>query len=318
MLEFILYNPFFEILLMIPFSLNTITILLLDYKQLNENVKSNDSNDIVRKIKSIVLLAVTITTFFALFYLLSQYTLVIILLFFATISLIKSIINTSKDDNEFSLDTKYFNILSTIIFIFFFTSYVTPVYEIALQGVAHCYKEILLLLFINAKLLLFIYFLLINVFVIISNILELTKTYKLKNLNNLVTPININFNSKQYNFVLYNKEKCILNLIIDTLIYTLLALPTLLFNLLIFIFIKIYNCITRIIKRFVVTIDKYLRNRNLITRKSIYIAIAVALLLSYIIIVKNRQIFSNETKEIFNCISTAFLIPIIYDYIRNS
>ena len=134
MLDFILYNPIFEILLSILFVLNVLTIFILDYRQttdINKKIKNNE--DKIYKIKITIifivltLMAILVVKFFL------QYILTILLLITLFVSLIKSISTIYKNDNNFSLDNKYYNTFATVIFIIFFASHVIPIYMNAFE-----------------------------------------------------------------------------------------------------------------------------------------------------------------------------------------
>ena len=174
MLDFILYNPIFEILLSIPFIINLLTISLLDYKQSTDNNKKiKSTDDIIYKIKITIIFIVLIVMTILIIKTFSQYLLTIMLLLTMVVSLIKSIVTVYKNDNNFTLDNKYYNTFATIVFIMFFTSPVVPIYMNTFQYEDHFIKELILLLFINLKLILFVFLLLINISVFTSNITEL-------------------------------------------------------------------------------------------------------------------------------------------------
>lgn len=92
MLDFILYNPIFEILLSIIFVLNILTISILDYKQttdINKKIKSNE--DKIYKIKITIIFIVLMLMTILVVNIFSQYILTIVLLIAMFVSLIKSI-----------------------------------------------------------------------------------------------------------------------------------------------------------------------------------------------------------------------------------
>lgn len=319
MLDFILYNPIFEILLSIPFIINILTISLLDYKQqstdINKKIKSNE--DKIYKIKITIIFIVLIIMTILLVKIFSQYLLTILLLVTMFVSLIKSIATIYKNDNNFSLDNKYYNTFATIVFIMFFASHIIPIYMNTFQYVNHFTKELLLLLFINLKLILFVFLLLINISVLISNVTEML-TQKQKNFFTKILSIESkSYKLIQYDFLLYKKKMSNKYLIIDSIIYTILAPITILLNFLLVIILKLILKFIHIIKYIINKFIEYKKNRNLITKRITYISIIISLSLSYIIVIMNDNLFLDTTKELFAYFSTVILIPLIYDSIKN-
>lgn len=320
MLNFILYNPIFEILLSVPFIINMLTISLLDCKQqstdINKKIKKHEDN--IYKIKiTIIFIVLTLMTILVVKGF-SQYLLTIVLLITMFISLIKSIATIYKNDNNFSLDNKYYNTFSTIVFIMFFASHVIPIYMNAFQYVNHFIKELLLLLFINLKLILFVFLLLINISVLISNVAEILTQKQKKFLTKLLSIESKSYKLIQYDFLLYKKKMSKKYLIIDSIIYTILAPITILLNFLLVIILKLILKFINLIKYIIDKFTEYKKNRNLITKKITYISIIISLSLSYIIVIKNNKIFIDTTKELFTYFSTVILIPLIYDSIKNN
>lgn len=318
MLNFILYNQIFETLLCILFFINILTISILDHKQQSTNIneKLNEQDNIIYKIKITILFIVLTLMIIFIVKLLSQYLLTILLLVTMFVSFIKSIATIYKNDNNFSLDNKYYNTFSTIIFMIFFTSHVVPTYMNAFQYLNHFIKEIILLFFINFKLILFVFLLLINISVLISNITEML-TQKQKNFFTKILSINSkSYKLIQYNFLLYKKKTNIKYLIIDSIIYTVLAPITLLLNFLLVLILKFILILITIIKYIINKFTEYKKNKNVITKKITYISIIISLSLSYIIIIMHNKLFTNTTKELFSYFSTVILIPLIYDSIK--
>lgn len=318
MLDFILYNQFFEILLGIIFLVNVLTILSLDCKQLYKNSQKISRNDIIYKIKITILLVV-----FTIFIILSviffsKYLITVTILITMILSLAKSIINMYKKDDKLTLDDKYYHTFSAILFIAFFASHSVPIYINAFEYETHFTKEILLLLFINLKLILFVFLLLINISVLISNITELLTKKQKTFLKSFLSIESKSYKVIQYDFLLYNKKMCKRNLIIDSVVYAILAPITIVLNTILLIFLKLILKFMNIIKYFINKFNEYKTKRNLVTKKITYISIIVSLFLSYIIVIINNNLFSEITKDLFTYISTVLLIPLIYDSIKSN
>ena len=111
---------------------------------------------------------------------------------------------------------------------------------------------------------------------------------------------------------------CKRNLIIDSVIYAILAPITIVLNALLLIFLKLILKFMNIIKYFINKFNGYKNKRNLVTKKITYISIIVSLFLSYIIVITNSKLFMDTTKDLFTYISTVILIPLIYDSIKNN
>lgn len=316
MLDFILYNPIFEILLSVLFFINALMISFLDYKQSTYNKKIENKDNIIYKIKiTILFIALVVITIFIV-KAFSQYLLSIVLLITIVVSLIKSIINIYINDNNFTLDNKYYNTFAAIFFILFFAAHTVPIYINAFQYETHFIKESLLLLFINLKLILFVFLLLINISVLLSNITELLNQRQKDFVKRFFSAKSKSYKVMQYDFSLYKKKMCKRNLIIDSIIYAILSPITIVLNALLLIFLKLILKFMNIIKYFINKFNEYNSKRNLITKKITYISIIISLFLSYIIVVTNNSFFTEVTTDLFTYISTVLLIPLIYDSIK--
>lgn len=318
MLDFILYNPIFEISLSIPFFINALMISFLDYKQSTANKKIENKDNIIYKIKITILFIVLVVMTIFIVKEFSQYLLTIVLLITIVVSLTKSIITIYKNDNNFTLDNKYYNTFAAIFFIMFFAAHAVPIYINAFQCETHFIKELLLLLFINLKLILFVFLLLINISVLISNITELLTQRQKNFVKRFLSVTSKSYKVIQYDFLLYKKKMCKRNLIIDSVIYAILAPITIVLNALLLIFLKLILKFMNIIKYFINKFNEYKNKRNLVTKKITYISIIVSLFLSYIIVITNSKLFMDTTKDLFTYISTVILIPLIYDSIKNN
>ena len=62
----------------------------------------------------------------------------------------------------------------------------------------------------------------------------------------------------------------------------------------------------------------YFNNSSKVIRKTIKISTIISLIIVYIIITYNNNIFSTNTKDIFTLLSTVILIPLIYDSIKSN
>ena len=169
-LNFFLYNHIFELIVGIPFIANFLFIEYLDHIQTKTKIQAKGKFDKIHQYKVTILFLASIL---ATIYMVSNFkniTLIILIFILPLFTLIKSVLNIYSNKNDFTLDTKYINITSTIIFIIFFSGYVTPVYLDAFANIPHMYKEILLILYLIIKIILFVFLTSTNIFVLISNI----------------------------------------------------------------------------------------------------------------------------------------------------
>ena len=154
-LNFFLYNHIFELIVGIPFIANFLFIEYLDHIQTKTKIQAKGKFDKIHQYKVTILFLASIL---ATIYIVSNFkniTLTILIFILPLFTLIKSVSNIYSNKNDFTLDTKYINVTSTIIFIIFFSGYVTPVYLDTFANIPHIYKEILLILYLIIKIILF-------------------------------------------------------------------------------------------------------------------------------------------------------------------
>ena len=232
-------------------------------------------------------------------------------------TLIKSVSNIYSNKNDFTLDTKYINVTSTIIFIIFFSGYVTPVYLDIFANIPHMHKEILLILYLIIKIILFVFLTSTNIFVLISNINTTLKQKISKSISDYFIYKEKDFTFINYDFYLYRKYNNKLTKIIDIIIFSILSIPTITLNLIIIICL---NAI-KIIKNKLFNLFKQLENKdkwNLIIKKSTNISIIIAFIIVYIIMVLFKEQFFPQIIDIFTFLSTVILLPLIYDSIKSN
>ena len=127
-LNFFLYNHIFELIVGIPFIANFLFIEYLDNLQTKTEIHIKEKFDKIHQYKITILFLVLILATIYIVFNFKNIILTILIFILPLITLIKSISNIYGNKNDFALDTKYINVTSTIIFIIFFSGYVTPVY----------------------------------------------------------------------------------------------------------------------------------------------------------------------------------------------
>lgn len=316
-LNFFLYNHIFELIVGIPFIANFLFIEYLDHIQTKTKIQEKGKFDKIHQYKVTILFLASIL---ATIYIVSNFkniTLTILIFILPLLTLIKSVSNIYSNKNDFTLDTKYINVTSTIIFIIFFSGYVTPVYLEIFANIPHMHKEILLILYLIIKIILFVFLTSTNIFVLISNINTTLKQKISKSISDYFIYKEKDFTFINYDFYLYRKYNNKLTKIIDIIIFSILSIPTILLNLIIIICL---NAI-KIIKNKLFNLFKQLENKdkwNLIIKKSTNISIIIAFIIVYIIMVLFKEQFFPQIIDIFTFLSTVILLPLIYDSIKSN
>lgn len=322
-LNFFLSHEIFETIIVIPFFINFILINYIDNLQnKNEKIeeksikKKSTQNDKIHNYKIIILL---ITSIFVTIYSILKYKeviLAILLIILPLYTLIKTIINTYNNKNDFSLENKYLSVTSTSIFIMFFSSYVTPIYLKSFVNISHIYKEILFILYIIFKITLFGFLTTTNIFILISNINSYLKLKNKKSISKYFIYKKKTFYFINYDFLLYRKFQTQPTKIVDIIIFTLLSIPTIIINLTIIIFLYII----KIIKLTLFNLFKKLENKNqwnIIIKKVTNISMIIAFIVVYIIMIIFKEHFYTQIFEIYTFLSTVILLPLIYDSIKS-
>lgn len=322
-LNFFLSNNIFEAIIVIPFFINIILINYFDNLQnKNESIekksikKESTQNDKIHNYKIMILLitSIIVTIYSILKY--KEIILAILLIILPLYTLIRTIINTYNNKNDFSLENKYLSITSTSIFIMFFSSYVTPIYLESFANISHIYKEIIFILYMIFKITLFGFLTSTNIFVLISNINSYLKLKNKESISKYFIYKKKTFYFINYDFLLYRKFQKQPTKIIDIIIFTLLSIPTIIINLTIIIFLYII----KIIKLTLFNLFKKLENKNqwnIIIKKVTNISMIIAFIVVYIIMIIFKENFHTQVFEIYTFISTVILLPLIYDSIKS-
>lgn len=316
-LSFFLYNHIFELIIGIFSIINFLSIEYLDNLQTKTEIHAKENSDKIHQYKVIILFLILILTTICIVFNFKNIILTILIFILPLITLIKSISNIYSNKNEFTLESKYINITSTTIFIIFFSGYVTPVYLDTFANITRIYKEILLILYLIFKIILFAFLTSTNIFVLISNVNTILSKKKSKSISDYFIYKDKSFAFINYDFYLYRKYNNRLTKIIDIIIFSLLSIPTIILNLVIIIY---FNAV-KIVKNRLFNLFKQLENKdkwNLIIKKSTNISIIIAFIIVYIIMTLFKENFSPQIIDIFTFLSTVILLPLIYDSIKSS
>ncbi len=316
-LNFFLYNHIFELIVGIPSIANFLFIEYLDNLQTKTEIHSKEKFDKIHQYKVTILFVVLILATIYIVFNFKNIILTILIFILPLITLIKSISNIYSNKNKFTLDSKYINITSTNIFIIFFSGYVTHVYLDTFANITHIYKEILLILYLIFKIILFAFLTSTNIFVLISNVNTILSKKKSKSISDYFIYKDKSFAFINYDFYLYRKYNNRLTKTIDIIIFSLLSIPTIILNLVIIIY---FNAV-KIVKNRLFNLFKQLENKdkwNLIIKKSTNISIIIAFIIVYIIMTLFKENFFPQIIDIFTFLSTVILLPLIYDSIKSN
>lgn len=316
MLNFILYNHTFEYLILTIAAINYIFLLNDEIIEIKDDFKQFAKLDAITKYKitstffTIIYLSIIIV-FFA-----KEVLLSLILFIVPFISLIKSLIDTYRNKNNTSANSNYTFTGATLFFVIFLSAYATPVYFILFAKIKHITKEILLIMFLISKIVLFTFLFATNLFTLLSNI-----TTKLNKSKKLITYLQVDdnqyFSIISYNFLLFKKYKNKLTKILDNIIFFILCPFTIIINIICIIYLKIVRNIKINFLKLLKFITKNFDNKNTLIKKITTISIILSLVIMYIITIVDSHLFSNNISQIYSFISTVILIPFIYDSIKS-
>lgn len=312
MLNFILNNTIFDYIIIILFFINFILTMIIDLKEQRKELKSLFLLDNIKQIKiGTMIIAIIISTIITY---IKFCNLIRTLIYFVlpAVLLIKNIFDTYKKEQSLSIDDKYSKLWSICIFIIFFSSKSIPIYYKFLSPLNHNLKEILLIIYLLMKVILFTFIFLTSIAILLSNI-SILKPFNLK--DSKTNDIFYKFND--YNFHFYKKTNSKTYLIVDVLIYFLLSIPTILFNLINIIYLKLRKKLKLFKNHIIKIVYNFNNNNNKVIRKITNISIIITFSLVHIIIIINSSLFNDKIVQIYSFLSTVILIPFIYDSIKS-
>lgn len=312
MLNFILNNAIFDYIIIILLFINFVLTIIIDLKEPKKEFKNIFLLDKINKIKICVMIITIIIVVIKLYTKFKNFINIGIYLIIPAIFLIKNIFDIYKKEQPLSTDNKFYKLLSMNIFVIFFSSAAVPVYYNFLTSLNHNLKEILLIIYLIMRIILFVFFSLNNITILLSNI-SILKPFKIKD-NRMDDKF---YELKDYNFHFYRKYNSKLTLCIDTILYFLLSIPTFVYNLVCIIGLKLCKFLLQFKKYLINIMCNINNNSNKIIRKITNISIIIAFSIVHIIIIINSALFSDEITQIYDFLSTVILIPFIYDSIKS-
>ena len=319
---FLLNSNIFDTLISIFLIINAITTIIVSFSEFKKDIKSNKNDKKLTKLEwfKLIVTIIYIIIFAVIFiiiankYKLTSYITLLYYLSFIWISLKLA----KKNLIDLTTENKMSYIQTTILFTIFFSNKATNIYTNSFSMIPHTAKEYLLILFLIFKLIFFIYCIIINFSIFISNLSIIFKK-QLKSIKKILIEIeNKYFELKLYNFYFSRNNNNKIFFIIDIIIY-ILSCPFIMVLYFIFalVILSIKFLIRKILALYTKTI-KYFNNSSKVIRKTIKVSTIISLIIIYIIITYNKNIFSVNTKDIFTLLSTVILIPLIYDSIKSN
>lgn len=319
---FLLNSNIFDMLISTFLIINTITTIIVYYSEFKKDIKITKNDNKLTKLElfKLIVAIIYIIIFAVIFIIVSnryKITSYITLLYYLSFIWI-SLKLAKKNLIDLTTENKMSYIQTTILFTIFFSNKATNIYINSFSMIPHTAKEYLLIFFLIFKLIFFIYCIIINFSIFISNLSIIFKK-QLKSIKKILIEIeNKYFELKLYNFYFSRNNNNKIFFIIDIIIY-ILSCPFIMILYFIFalIILSIKFLIRKILALYTKTIN-YFNNSSKVIRKTIKVSTIISLIIIYIIITYNKNIFSANTKDIFTLLSTVILIPLIYDSIKSN
>ena len=319
---FLLNSNIFDMLISIFLIINTITTIIVYFSEFKKDIKITKNDNKLTKLElfKLIVAIIYIIIFAVIFIIVSnkyKITSYITLLYYLSFIWI-SLKLAKKNLIDLTTENKMSYIQTTILFTIFFSNKATNIYINSFSMIPHTAKEYLLIFFLIFKLIFFIYCIIINFSIFISNLSIIFKK-QLKSIKKILIEIeNKYFELKLYNFYFSRNNNNKIFFIIDIIIY-ILSCPFIM--ILYFIFALVILSIKFLIRKTLALYTKtinYFNNSSKVIRKTIKVSTIISLIIIYIIITYNKNIFSANTKDIFTLLSTVILIPLIYDSIKSN
>lgn len=301
-MNLILFKAFFmDKIIYFFLTLLTIIIIINEIYLLKKELKTFSEYTKIEKIRigSIIFGMATIFIFFIL--LTPKYILSFFIILFIFLNSIKVLELFISNNYNFNIDQKHYYLNMTILFLMFFSINSSTFFAQTFSNMNHTLKEIIAILYIIIKLILFFYIIIIDTFITINQIKNF-KLFKKKSYDLVNKEIKIFFFKEKY----FDKS-----FLIIVVIYILSPL-LILINLIKYLFLKLISSIVSII----IKMSNFENNKETFIKKTIEISTIVSIFITISIVIFNQNFFSSNISEIFKLIATVILIPIIYDNIK--
>ena len=321
-MDFLLHNMIFDQIINFFIFINIMITCIFSFKEFKSkettsNNESTEENKRIYLIKMIIIIIWFIVIVSLIIFYSFKYNFISYFSLFLYLSFIWLTFKIRKKNmSDLSYENKMYYIQATYLYLIFFSSKSTSIYLETFINLPHSLKEYMLVTFLIIKLLFFIFCIIVNYSILISNLKNIFNKHlsfiKLK----IVKCLNKTFEFNFYNFHFSKNKKSKILFIIDVLIYILLCPITIIINLV----IPLLTILTKfLLKKILVIGNKithYLDNSSKIIEKTIKISLIFSLVIVYGIIVYYPTVISDQTKDIYNLIITVVLIPLVYDNIK--
>ena len=222
---FILNNNIFDTIISIFLIINLITTIIISFSEFNKDIKITKNYGKLTKLelfKLCIIITYIIVFVFILVVIANKYkiTSYINLLYYLSFIVI-SLKLSKKNLIDLTTENKISYIQTTVLFTIFFSNKATNIYINSFSMISHTAKEYLLIFFLIFKLIFFIYCIIINFSIFISNLSIIFKK-QLKSIKKILIEIeNKYFELKLYNFYFSRNNNNKIFFIIDIIIYIL-------------------------------------------------------------------------------------------------
>lgn len=321
-MDFLLHNTIFDNIINIFIFINTMITCVFSFKEFksketvedNEPIEENKSLHLFKIITIVFwfIVIVSLIIHYAFKYnFISYFTLLYYLAFVWFTFKIRK-----KNISDLSYENKMYYIQTTFLYAIFFSSKATSIYLETFLNIPHAIKEYMLITFLIIKLLFFIFCIIVNFSILMSNLKNIfNKPIKFIK-SKIEKYLNKTFELSFYNFYFSKNGKNKKMLIIDIPICIILCPVSIIINLIIPILIILSKFLLNKILVLGNKITHYLDNSSKIIAKTIKISLIFSLIIVYGIIVYNPKIILSQTKDIYNLLITVVLIPLVYDNIK--
>lgn len=306
LINYILFGKYTDVLMYI-LNFSALLVLLQIIKEPLINKDEIENNGIVFKTQLIITILVVVAFIVYMFLEFGSYVLSILLIFY----LFKFIISLMKPKKDFNEDQNMVCVISSVSYIIFFSNNMTNLYIQICDAIPHSYKELCLIIFILIKLLLLTYLVIFNILIIFSNLYNSPEIRILAKKIRDYCLKEHEFRFIYYSYKIYAKKKTKLAFFVDSGIFTILVLPTFIFN---FLAINVLKLLFYFARKLILVIQRlscFYINNNLLN-KSISFLLIICLIITYFILIFSQDFFSAEVCDICNVIFTVFLIPLIF------
>lgn len=321
-MNFLLHNTIFDNIINIFIFINTIITFVFSFKEFKLKETTVNSEPIEENKKLYLFKVITIIFWFIvivslIIYYAFRYNFISYFTLFYYLAFLWFTFKIRKKNiSDLSYENKMYYIQTTLLYAIFFSNKATSIYLENFLNIPHAIKEYMLITFLIIKLLFFIFCVIVNFSILMSNLKNIFNKPLRFIKSKIEKYLNKSFELSFYNFYFSQKGKNKKMLIIDIPIYIILCPTSIIINLIVPVLIISSKFLLNKILVLGNKITHYLDNSSKIIAKTIKISLIFSLIIVYGIIVYNPKIILSQTKDVYNLIITVILIPLVYDNIK--